>query len=697
MVDDLRFLCPQEELVLRRCRLSLVLSAKDHPSAVSNPPSVNPIQAQSQSQAKEASIQLRIGYLRNDNPLAMYTTIEPRLIALLNDGASEPYTPSPSLELPPLHDPNILKASGRPLLLEPDTRNRTNKPNSSSQLVLQHPALISSFDENDNRHENSEARKKSRKDVNSTDRALGSTSPQSLRKILDGDSASKKRHMEGGKDDFVQLPQPPKKQKTAKQVVPPIIIGLFEPPPQAALFPPIASSSFHDSHGRNSLNIVTPTVKEPRTDISLETTPPSVVQKKETPTKANKRKNPKAYKKWAEEETAHLLKGLKKHGLGNWSDILGDPEFSFNNRTAVDLKDRWRTIAPVELRGKPKSRRHGICSEKNKHKTSVQARSKSSLMSENILIEADDLERDATPNADSTSHSPSKKMRRRRNHRKNLEDLANLGINGPLKKSHRRERRPFSDEDDRHILEGYKLYGPQWTKIQKDPRFHLQSRTPTDLRDRYRNKYSDKTRQPEDSSFKDINQKDGQEKENVSLDETPPSSSLQTSSSRECLKIQQMISSQPEDTSLNAVSLQPQTTICSFKDNFLSISEQPGAVEPNDTLPFTQSFDWNEGIAAPFTSNMGEMDISRLLLEEPWGSENVSGFNGGKKQSYTNISSICTSSSDPLPQVMSFTNLLACESEPIVNLPSSAALEHDGSFGWKSTMLSHPGDATFTG
>lgn len=80
-------------------------------------------------------------------------------------------------------------------------------------------------------------------------------------------------------------------------------------------------------------------------------------------------------------------------------------------------------------------------------------------------------------------------MRKRRVHRRNMEDMIKLGIQGPFKKSHRRERRPFTEQDDKEILEGLQIYGPAWTKIHRHPSFNLASRQPTDLRDRVRNKY----------------------------------------------------------------------------------------------------------------------------------------------------------------------------------------------------------------
>lgn len=45
--------------------------------------------------------------------------------------------------------------------------------------------------------------------------------------------------------------------------------------------------------------------------------------------------------KWSEEETYCLVKGLDKFGVGKWTRILNDPEYSFQpDRNAVDLKDR---------------------------------------------------------------------------------------------------------------------------------------------------------------------------------------------------------------------------------------------------------------------------------------------------------------------------------------------------------------------
>ncbi|XP_039265388.2 uncharacterized protein LOC120341031 [Styela clava] len=45
---------------------------------------------------------------------------------------------------------------------------------------------------------------------------------------------------------------------------------------------------------------------------------------------------------WTEEEDGNLLDGVNKYGEGNWKKILD--EFDFYNRTAVNLKDRYRVL-----------------------------------------------------------------------------------------------------------------------------------------------------------------------------------------------------------------------------------------------------------------------------------------------------------------------------------------------------------------
>lgn len=417
--------------------------------------------------------------------------------------------------------------------------------------------------------------------------------------------------VEPNKDER-QLPQPPKKQKTAKQVVPPIIIGLFEPPPQATLFPPIASSSFHDSHGRNSLNTVPLKAKLVR--VLPKSDPSSNGKPNPSSASVSKRNAIKTRKKWSDEETNNLLLGVHKHGVGCWSDILGDPAFYFNERSAADLKDRFRTCCPAELRGKAQP--------EGPSKRAKQTKTKSSLMSENILI--NDEMNDASVNVTSS-------RTKSRTHRKKIEDLAQLGIEGPFRKSSRRERRAFSEEEDRAILEGYSVYGPSWAKIQRDPQLNLQSRQPTDLRDRFRNKYPQKFR--ENKLVKKASFEKPKEKETSSSNFDMGNRSFEAPT-KEYAPFHQ--------SSREALSIKDITT-----DTFSSFVDNP-SMDSTDNLPFSQSFDWNQGIAAPFSNGIGEMDISRLLLYETW---DMPSSSGKEKESGT-------SNAETMHNLPSFLNML---------------------------------------
>ncbi|KJR85244.1 myb DNA-binding protein domain containing protein [Sporothrix schenckii 1099-18] len=406
----------------------------------------------------------------------------------------------------------------------------------------------------------------------------------------------KRPHVVPHTEELIHLPQPLKKQKSSQQVgslnqvFPPIINGLHEPPPNAAVFPPIAYAEYdgdestnrnadyggnssgggtgsstgggsgghylfdsmlsggglhmvsdHDRMGEamgmssstlplvggrhfsaSSATDLSPktgkaTKKSPvsgrpaRAPRSTRSTTGEAGDSPEAASSTNsakpKRRATKPRRRWTEEETNQLLIGVSRHGLGKWTAILEDPEFEFSSRTAGDLKDRFRTCCPEELRGKlsrndpsgaasPPDASTPLSSTPGPSTASGQGKSKTSLSLEDILTEPDEqLEaynsqgQDGSPGSALSPDQP--KMRKRRVHRRNMEDMIKLGIQGPFKKSHRRERRPFTEQDDKEILEGLQIYGPAWTKIHRHPSFNLASRQPTDLRDRVRNKYPD--------------------------------------------------------------------------------------------------------------------------------------------------------------------------------------------------------------
>ncbi|KAI0370955.1 hypothetical protein BV20DRAFT_994328 [Pilatotrama ljubarskyi] len=139
-------------------------------------------------------------------------------------------------------------------------------------------------------------------------------------------------------------------------------------------------------------------------------------------------------KKWTMEETQMLVAGCNKWGVGNWKSILNDPEFKFDGRSPVDLKDRFRTYYP-------------------------------------------DAYRQHYPNA--KTHLSSKV-------RSALPDGTSI-----FEKTRSKKRRPFTEEEDRALKAGYDKHGTVWATIVKDPIFQAQNRRSTDLRDRFRNAFPD--------------------------------------------------------------------------------------------------------------------------------------------------------------------------------------------------------------
>ncbi|KAH8158277.1 hypothetical protein CIB48_g9979 [Xylaria polymorpha] len=508
-------------------------------------------------------------------------TIEPRLIHLLNESTS---TPKPcNAELPPIKVLPYPQASSRPLPpietaagQRPDTVDANGGPIASQHI----PSLYAVTDDGllafSSRNENY---------------ALGDrpfpthVSSQDLRMILEDtspenieDVSTKKRPV---KEDFPQLPQPPKKQKATTHMFPPIIVGLLEPPSNAALFPPISSASFENHPPSDPPQALSLTKTPEGQGIPEDTVGPSPPPDPErTPTGKVKRRAAKPRRKWSEEETNHLLLGVSKHGVGRWTDILEDPGYRFNERTAGDLKDRFRTCCPEELRGS------AIAKSDTPESTIVskgERRPRKGLMSENILNDTEeeiDVDR-VWPGQNDLELAP--KQRKSRAHRKKLEDLAELGIKGPFKKSQRRERRPFSEQDDREILEGFELYGPHWTKIQRDPRFNLKTRQPTDLRDRLRNKYPEKFISTEKTTM--------QVRNNV----LEPSVNMDIENSLNLSKTSR---------------LEPQLNRTGSREDIPKWTSLGGFIETGEQAQTQPGLYWGEG------GTSGEMDISRLLLDD---------------------------------------------------------------------------------
>jgi hypothetical protein len=203
--------------------------------------------------------------------------------------------------------------------------------------------------------------------------------------------------------EHLQLPIP---QAQKEQRPPPfgpfaILNGLNEPPPNAALLPPIEAGSNisqllikpsggdaavdsgalvsaqglltegqhverrdakleeilgtsldvdeGDDHNDNDGNVestdpVDPDTRNPDHLKKYEALPPKSGQNAPMSPKARGRSR-KNLRRWTDEETTTLLRGVLKCGIGNWTAILAQPELEFNQRTASNLKDRYSLLS----------------------------------------------------------------------------------------------------------------------------------------------------------------------------------------------------------------------------------------------------------------------------------------------------------------------------------------------------------------
>lgn len=208
----------------------------------------------------------------------------------------------------------------------------------------------------------------------------------------------KRRRLDAQPDSFSEHLQLPRPQAQKEQRPPPfgpfaILNGLNEPPPNAALLPPIEAGSIpqilNTRGNENSAstkpehtgNLDVQTEKrEGRIEEILDSPLGDKVshagrespenrptrhtseqvgsegvqdgarndhqkstEKSDEPLSPKSRgRSRKNTRRWTEEETTALLRGVVKCGIGNWKAILAQPELKFNKRTACNLKDRYK-------------------------------------------------------------------------------------------------------------------------------------------------------------------------------------------------------------------------------------------------------------------------------------------------------------------------------------------------------------------
>lgn len=142
--------------------------------------------------------------------------------------------------------------------------------------------------------------------------------------------------------DFVQLPRPQTSSREDKpRPFQPISIlnELHEPPPSAALFPPITPKASQEEYDKCHSG-----VPQPSNQIEDPGHPPIKKSKprvRSMGTSTGRRTYTRERTAWTEEETDQLVKGVAIYGIGRWKSILDHPELHFREgRTNMDLKDR---------------------------------------------------------------------------------------------------------------------------------------------------------------------------------------------------------------------------------------------------------------------------------------------------------------------------------------------------------------------
>ena len=140
---------------------------------------------------------------------------------------------------------------------------------------------------------------------------------------------------------FYTLPKLPVKRGTKRHRVPPVLQGLHEPPPTARILPSISAEE---------TQVLLPSTRDSRAhpvdvstsekDIAHLLTAECVTPEREPGDRKPADKRAIQRNKWTDQETDDLLRGVAKFGIGSWKKILMCAEYSFNKRTAVDLKDR---------------------------------------------------------------------------------------------------------------------------------------------------------------------------------------------------------------------------------------------------------------------------------------------------------------------------------------------------------------------
>lgn len=329
---------------------------------------------------------------------------------------------------------------------------------------------------------------------------------ESLAFLLQDQGGRRKRKDDN--NDRLKLPQlPAPAKKVRRPRIPPLLPGLYEPPPDAGLFPAITTDAPApaapplpppNTGSKPPVSVPeaspAPPVAEAKQKEPQPKAPESVILQYEgvddgdvdeslgfmvldfpgitmAPAKTPKKSKDKKMRMWTTEETKALAQGAHDHGIGNWTTILNFNREVFKHRSAHDLKDRFRTCYPEQYKNSTKPRGAAAAAPVNANEAPK--------------------EHTNQPAAKSATTQKAVGKPSKRKQRTGKDDVARLGIDATtFKQSGRRARLAYSTDEDEALLKGVTKHGRNWQKIRADSELKLSDRTATDLRDHFRLKLS---------------------------------------------------------------------------------------------------------------------------------------------------------------------------------------------------------------
>lgn len=269
--------------------------------------------------------------------------------------------------LPAAVFPSATLPAIRPLYEDEDTRGYRNEIDSLQLPEIDWPSITSplhpppssssigaAYPEEQQQPRPQQPTKKSTKSAVPLAEVLNSVSPEARNidsRNIDPSLSFSYPHSEPRKrrridDPGTRILPKPSQTATAKGTtrqprLPPLLVPLHEPPPDARIIPSITTEGFRERRRDTVADAISRAVeKEP---ITTPVPPPqqsNAPKPDNTPVTEKQPKVAKTRKKWSEEETSDLVKGVSKFGIGSWKKILQHADYKFNARTAVDLKDR---------------------------------------------------------------------------------------------------------------------------------------------------------------------------------------------------------------------------------------------------------------------------------------------------------------------------------------------------------------------